>query len=387
MRLELRGRIPRVPGAPAFVARVTRDRYSPPGERAAEVLIAGDGPADPAGFRGVLRAGEARAGEVPLPGALSHLQTGDIVRIAPGEGEITVLYRRASPHNVLFLTRRCNSRCLMCPEPPVEKEDGRLVDDVLEAIPLMWPGTRELGITGGEPTLVGARLFEVIAAGRERLPFTALHLLSNGRRFRDAAFAGALAGAGHPDLMVGVPLYSDVAWRHDFVVQARGAFDEAVRGLLNLSALGLRVEIRVVLHRLTVDRLPGLARFISRNLPFVSQVALMGTEWVGFARANAGALWIDPADYTDRLAAAVGEFDASGIRVLIFGEPLCLLPEVLHRHAVRAISDWKNVYLPECAPCALRDACGGFFASSGRRHSRAIRPVPEPADAGSESAT
>jgi len=61
-------------------------------------------------------------------------------------------------------------------------------------------------------------------------------------------------------------------------VQADGTFDETVRGILNLKRQGVLVEVRVVVHKQTYDRLPQLARFIARNLTFVDQVVWMGLE-------------------------------------------------------------------------------------------------------------
>src|SRR3546814_13192799 len=102
-----------------------------------------------------------------------------------------------------------------------------------------------------------------------------------------------------PDLMAGIPVYSDQSTIHDFVVQADGAFDETIRGILNLKKLGQRVEIRMVLHRHTIGRLDRFAEFVVRNLPFVDHVALMGLELMGFAKANADDLWIDPREPAD----------------------------------------------------------------------------------------
>ena len=174
--------------------------------------------------------------------------------------------------------------------------------------------------------------------------------------------------------MVGVPLYSDVARRHDFVVQADGAYDETIRGLLNLACVGVRIELRVVVHRQTVARLSHLARFIARNLPFVSQTVFMGLEITGYTRSNLEALWIDPADYQDELTEAVEELAAARQRVMVYNHPLCLLPPALWPFARRSISDWKNVYLSPCQPCARRAECGGFFASAVHRHSAHLRP-------------
>jgi hypothetical protein len=61
-------------------------------------------------------------------------------------------------------------------------------------------------------------------------------------------------------------------------VQAKGAFDETILGILKLKDRGQRVEIRVVLHALTAPIIEDTDRWIARNLPFVDHVALMGLD-------------------------------------------------------------------------------------------------------------
>lgn len=279
----------------------------------------------------------------------------------------------------MLLTERCNSYCVMCSQPPKTANDDHLARAYLEAIPLMSPETKELGITGGEPTLLGDGLMTIIRECRDRLPDTSLHMLSNGRLFNYLTLAREVAEIGHPDLVIGIPLYSDVAHRHDYVVQADGAFDQTLRGIMNLGRCGVPVEIRVVIHRQTVDRLPQLARFIARNLPFVNHVALMGLEMMGFVKMNLESLWIDPADYQYQLRQAVEHLDRHGLRVSIYNHQLCVLDRDLWPFARKSISDWKNEYLKECGRCGVRDECGGFFASSSLRRSAYIRPLdPEP---------
>jgi His-Xaa-Ser system radical SAM maturase HxsC len=306
---------------------------------------------------------------------LQYLSHGDVVRIDPSRCAINVLYRRNSPSNTLLVTERCDSRCLMCSQPPRTADDGWILDELRTIVPLISAETRELGITGGEPGLLGERLAELLLLLKAHLPTTAVHVLSNGRAFADRALSRTIADVHHPDLMFGVPLYSDLPEAHDYVVQARGAFSETVRGILNLKQLRVRVELRFVVHAETWERLPEFARFVARNLVFVDHVALMGLELVGFARTNLDRVWIDPLDYQDRLAEAVRILSKAGTRVSIYNHQLCVLDERLHGFARRSISDWKNLYMPECDGCAKRSECGGFFASSMLRRSRGIQPI------------
>ena len=311
---------------------------------------------------------------VSLPAELHYLQAEDVVRLDPRSGDIQVIYRHASPFNHLFVTERCNSKCLMCSQPPRRVNDGFRVDDLLQAIPLISPQAHSIGFTGGEITLLHERFLELMRCTKENLPQTHVQVLTNGRLFSYARYAEQVADIGIESLILCVPLYSDVDSQHDFVVQAQGAFDQTARGLMNLARAGVPIEIRVVIHRQTYRRLPQLATFIARNFPYVSHVALMGMEMTGYTRANIEALWIDPAEYQSELAEAAGVLEATRIRTSIFNHQLCLLPKELWPLSRQSISDWKNIYMPECETCSVKADCGGFFASATLRYSAFIRP-------------
>ena len=345
-----------------------------------EVFLARGDAVAPDGYRGYLhtqRAGSrsAKTDSYVIGDDFAYLADGDVVRIDPQRNAIHALYRRSSPFNSLLVTERCDNYCVMCSQPPKERDDSWIVDELRQAIPLMSQDTPEIGITGGEPSLLGPKLVELVALLKAHLPSTAVHLLSNGRNFADADFARALADARHPDLMLGVPLYSDLPEIHDYVVQARGAYDQTLRGILNLKEAGVGVELRFVIHRDTYAGLPAFARFVARNLRFVDHVALMGLEPIGFAKANLDAIWIDPLDYVDQLRDAALQLNRAGLRTSIYNHQLCVLPSELHRFARASISDWKNMYVEECAACSSRPECGGFFASSSVRRSRGIAPT------------
>jgi His-Xaa-Ser system radical SAM maturase HxsC len=263
----------------------------------------------------------------------------------------------------------------MCSQPPKTDDDLWLVRELAEVIPLVSRDTEEIGITGGEPAILGEHLVDLIDQMKRALPRTGVHVLSNGRRFADAAFAAALSDVRHHDLMLGIPLYSDLPEEHDYVVQAKGAFDETIRGILNLKRHRVRVELRFVIHRDTYARLPQFAEFVARNLLFVDHLALMGLELMGFAKTNVDGLWIDPVDYQEQLVDAVRTLERAGINVSIYNHQLCVLDAKLHPFARKSISDWKNMYLDECATCRLKDACGGFFASATLRRSAGIAAI------------
>lgn len=350
--------------------------------RGGKAFLAKEENSIPAGFQHYLAFG-ARPTSLPegVPWTLlgeefRYLDNDDVIALS-SDGGLRTLFRAKSDHNSLLLTEQCNNYCLMCSQPPKRVDDRWLLQECIDTIRLIPRNARAIGITGGEPTTFGDGFIGLLRHIKNWLPNTSLHILSNGRAFSNATFANLYASIEHPDMMVGIPVYSADPARHDYVVQAKGAFDETIQGILNLKRLKQRVEVRVVLHKQTYHGLPLLAEFLARNLLFVDQVALMGLEMTGFTRANLDALWIDPVEYKAELSQAVRILSSYGIRTSVYNHPLCLVNPDVEPWYVKSISDWKNEYAPECASCSRKSECGGFFSSAVQHgYSKSIKPFP-----------
>lgn len=303
---------------------------------------------------------------------LVDFHDGDVVLINPN-GEIIFLYEKTSLHNAILATERCNHRCIMCPQPPIAQEKDK-TDFNIELISLFDKSTKEVGITGGEPTLIGDNLFKVIKHIQKELPGAAISLLSNGVKFADKSFAMKLAQCRHRDLQIDIPLFSDIAEEHNAVVGAK-TFYKTVQGLYNLALFRQKIGLRVVIHKKTYKRLPQFADYIYHNFPFVSQVAFIQMETTGLAKENIADLWIDPYDYNEELRQAVLLLADRGMNPYIYNAQLCVLPEDVRKYAMQSISDWKDIYLPECENCSFKGQCGGFFESNREHHSEHIKPI------------
>jgi len=311
-----------------------------------------------------------------LPEDFNYLAEGDILRLNPATGNIAAVFRKETPNNSILLTERCNHLCLMCSQPPKNIDDSWLLDEAFDLVRLMPTDTPNIGFTGGEPTTYGYRFIELIETTKRNLPRTSVDVLTNGRAFKDEQYAASLGRIKHPDLQLGIPLYSDDPVRHDFIVQSKGAFDETVHGILNLKRHGIRVEIRVVVHQQTLPRLVQTCEFIARNLLFVDHVALMGLEITGFTRANLDILWADPHDYRDTLSEAIEILRTYGMHCSVYNHQLCVVNADVRDVCRKSISDWKNEYLPECDKCTKRPECGGFFSTQIlHRHSDYIKAL------------
>ncbi len=213
---------------------------------------------------------------------IAHLNEGDII-VMNTDGIVNTLYRVNSPHNFLLFTERCNSNCLMCSQPPKDRDDTTYLYELhTQTIPLIPKDCQELGITGGEPTLLGHRFYDILSKIQAYLPDTDVHCLTNGRSFAWKNMATRLGKMDFSRLMLGIPLYSDHAQQHNYIVQAKDAFEQTIRGLYHLAEQRVRVELRIVLHQQTIPRLYQLSKFIYKNLPFVEHVTFMGLENQGY---------------------------------------------------------------------------------------------------------
>ncbi len=303
--------------------------------------------------------------------AATGLEAGDIVAADPGRSEVVVLYRESDVHHSLQLTNRCNSYCLMCSQPPTPQDDAWMIEETLDAIRHLTVSPQVLGLSGGEPLLLGPHLRTVLDSMGEQHPGTRVELLTNGRLLAGLDQSRTLLNGLSTPVTWLVPLYGHADFLHDFVVQAPGAFEQTISGLLNLQRYRQPIQLRIVLIRPVLENLSALCTFIGRNLPFVKEVALMACEPIGFALANRELCEVDLLDWQETLQQAARQLARHSVPFLFMNAPLCALPRALHSHAHRSISDWKNVYAPACDACQMKSSCSGFFSW----HERGWKPA------------
>ena len=261
-------------------------------------------------------------------------KNGDIISIS-AEGIVSLVWDNQSQHNALYVTDICNSKCIMCPQ------------------------------------IECAQLLSKIA---KKSPKQQVHILTNGRLFKHLDIVKKLACVKNLRVSVGIPLYSDIAEEHDFIVGVKGAFNETLQGLYNLGRMGINIEIRTVILKQNYTKLRDLAEYIYRNLPFVSKVALMGLEYHGNAETNYNLIAIDPLDYKQELFEAVRQYVRYNLLVDVYNMPLCLVDNRIEEFCRDSISSWKKTFLPQCKDCSCKQHCCGVFETSFIQ-SEHIKPV------------
>ena len=157
------------------------------------------------------------------------------------------------------LTRRCNNHCLFCHDS--QRQDGTLLDS--GGAPGRDPG--RAGPGRDPPGAVGGRADHpprVPRAGEVR-PGGGLHL--GAARSPTAACSPMTSSSPAPSprgcARPRFSMHGHTAELHDYLVGARGAFVQGLRGLTNLLAAGLVVSVDVVVSRPNVRHLADLLRF------------------------------------------------------------------------------------------------------------------------------
>lgn len=295
--------------------------------------------------------------------ALPPLDDGDILFFNAPEKKLEVLWQVRSSTNVFFLTPACHSRCQFCPQPPTS-DSGECYEIACEILRRTQLANTTINITGGEPTLNPTRFLSFLKELSIRWPTVRPTVLTNGRTLADARFVQSIFAIQSSDnIAFAIPLYADAAALHDKIVGVPGAFGETIRGLYNLARYHADIELRFVVSRLSVQRLPNLMAFVGANLPFVTRIAVMGIEPMGMCRQRWSDFWVDPEDCVAILLQAYQVARRYGLRMVLYNFQLCCLPSALHPIAYATISEWKRVFMAPCRMCSSRSQCGGFFAS------------------------
>jgi MoaA/NifB/PqqE/SkfB family radical SAM enzyme len=286
---------------------------------------------------------------------------------------------------------KCDNKCVMCTNgrafPAQDTAQYRLRGQVKKLeehlagkqVYAKGGGGGAVTLTGGEPAL-HPEFFQLLAYFRRRLPGAQLTLLTNGRRFSSRAFAARFLKVASPPFSVAVPLHGPDAASHDAVTGVKGSFAQAVRGLENLLAGGkrLQVEVRLVLHRLNIGRLPALLRLAGQKFGAAENFRAVAIhyELEGEALKNAKRLELKLSDSARALAACAPLL--RGLRDFrLYHFPRCVLQPELRRLARVTQPKEERVYPPgKCSGCRLRRGCPGLMAAYFERFGDSeLKPV------------
>ncbi|MBR6407864.1 MAG: His-Xaa-Ser system radical SAM maturase HxsC [Clostridia bacterium] len=292
------------------------------------------------------------------------------------QGDGWVQFANEKDDNPLILTQRCNSNCLMCPTSVSvrKKENALCIDYNIELIKYIPSDAKHLTITGGEPFLVGDRIFDLFNEIKNRLPDTDCLLLTNGRALGYIPYADRLLLCAPKRLIVGVPLHGYNSDTHNRITQTAGSFDQTVSGIKNLLFRGFNVEIRIVVSKLNCQFISRIADLIINEFPHVGSVKIMGLEMLGSAAKYAEDIWIPYDVAFEYSKIGIINLINRGIDVGLYNFPLCAVDNNFHLLCQKSITDYKIRFTEKCDDCKKKQNCGGIFAGTIRFAKNNVMP-------------
>lgn len=303
----------------------------------------------------------------------NKISDGDIIEVLK-DGTINLLWeKKLTPNDItLFITNQCNANCIMCPQPP-KKDDYSLLDMNMKLLNNLKSETiKKIGITGGEPTLKENDLLILLKRAYELYPLAKVDILTNAKKLSDFNYAKSLA-ISNPNIRFCISFPSDNEEDFNKILKSN-IYSDAISAIQNLALLKQEIELRIVIVNQNYKRLLNISEFIYRNFPFISHIAFMGMEVIGYAYDNYESIKVSPSEFSSSLIDAVRFLNQRQMNVSIYNLPYCLIDSNLWRFLRNSISSWKQNYERECNLCTKKSSCSGVFTTT-QVNSYKLKPV------------
>lgn len=283
-------------------------------------------------------------------------------------GLVQKRYSQKDGDCTLYTSAQCNSNCIMCPisEGQRRTEELEEISRLLELIRYLPQDVEHVTITGGEPFLLGNGMFEILSYLKAERPNAQVLLLTNGRVFADKYYAQRYVESRPALCVPGIPIHGSNQRKHDAITRAKGSFEQTILGIKHLIKLGETVEVRIVVSKLNLDDIVGIAEMIVATIPGISSVKMMGLEMLGNAAVHCEDVWIDYMIAMQATERAIDLLLFHGIDVELYNFPLCVVKQKYWGIYRKSIDPYKIRYLKKCDQCDEQKNCGGFFSGTIR---------------------
>ena len=265
-----------------------------------------------------------------------------------------------------YVTEKCNSNCIMCPMSLDSRKRGNHMsakewESFEEIIPA---NVSHITITGGEPFLCYERLLPTLTRINQQYPNADILILTNGRALAVSRIMDQLKPLITDRYCFAIPIHGPNEDLHDKITSSPGSFRESITALHQLTDTPARVEVRIVGHKLNLDRINDTFHLLCTLHSRIDVINLIAMEMTGCAARNREFLWVDYDVLCQTAEKGIQYAIMHGIDVGLYNFPLCQVPERLWPLVKHSITPSKIMYSDDCAMCSCRDACGGMFYST-----------------------
>jgi MoaA/NifB/PqqE/SkfB family radical SAM enzyme len=155
----------------------------------------------------------------------------------------------------------CKNNCFFCkPKKNIDKSslDREKINVFRNLIDFKKQGIKKIEISGCDP-IEYEHILELVDYIR-KLGFSEIQLSTHGRDFSDKELVKKIELAGLTK--VRIPLYSSESEMHDMTTGAKGSFEEAVRGIRNLSKTKIKIQVSALITNKNKNDLTRIADLV-----------------------------------------------------------------------------------------------------------------------------
>ncbi|MDD3302753.1 MAG: radical SAM protein [Candidatus Gracilibacteria bacterium] len=215
----------------------------------------------------------------------------------------------------------CNNICSFCVQgdkrskyPPRSLDEiKKILEDEFSA------GSRGVVFTGGEPTIHKGLIESVNYA--KNLGYKQIQIQSNGRNFENLEYVKDLIKAGVTEF--GPSIHGFKKETHDKLVGASGAWEQVVKGLINLKNLKQYVIINSVVTKDNYKEIPELASLLVKL--GVNQFQFAFVHILGSADKNKDVVVPKKTDVMPYIKKALDIGKNAGVVCMTEAIPFCLM--------------------------------------------------------------
>ncbi len=215
----------------------------------------------------------------------------------------------------------CNNHCSFCVQwDKREKFRPRTYEEICQILEDEFSnGCRWLVFTGGEPT-VHPKLVECVAYAK-KLGYETIQIQSNGRNFADITYLQKLIEAWVTEFSPAIHGFKKET--HDALVGADGAWEQVIRGLINIKKLGFPIIINSVITEQNYKEIPELASLLVKL--WVSSFQFAFVHILGSAAKNKKTVVPKKSNVIPYIKKALDIGKSAGITCMTEAIPFCLM--------------------------------------------------------------
>ena len=254
----------------------------------------------------------------------------------------------------------------MCPSPDFSRKNAEEKNtyDLIELAKHIPKDTPHLTITGGEPFLIGEKIFPFFKYLKDNFTETQFLFLTNGRIFAIDKYFELFKNSIPYDSIVAIPIHGSCNEIHDYITRSKGSLRQTTAGIKKLLKNNIKVEIRLVVNKLNINDFEKIAEFIVKEFARIEYVSIIAMEITGNARLNKEQVWISYKESFKYIKSALNKLFSGGIDVKLYNFPLCTVDKEYWTLCEKSISDNKVRFGEECNTCKYKNSCSGVFSGT-----------------------